>query len=128
MAAPFTSDPDEVANRWQPLTPAQEALATQLLEDAENLLIARFPTIPARVTAGTLAAALVVQAQAAMVIRVLQNPEGFLEEAVDDWRGRRDSALSAGLLYIADSDAALLLPTRPRARSVVLRTHSTPTT
>lgn len=128
MAAPFTSDPDEVAKRWQPLTTAQEALATQLLADAEAIITARFPTIAARVTAGTLDAALVVQAQTAMVIRVLQNPEGFLEEEIDNWRGRRDAVLSSGLLYLGDSDALLLLPVRARARSVVLQTHSTPTT
>lgn len=125
MAAPFTSDPAEIAARWRPLTTLELGIATQLLYDAAALLAARLPTIAARALAGTLDPLLVVRAQVAMVVRVLSNPDGKRQESIDDYSWTRDNAVSAGLLYIGDSELTDLLPVRARARSVVLQTHST---
>lgn len=46
----------------------------------------------------------------ASVLRVMQNPEGVFEEEGDDYRYRRDAAISTGQLYISDSELADLLP------------------
>jgi hypothetical protein len=126
IVSPFTSDPAEVSSRWRTLTAAEQTVATRLLDDAAAILLARVSTIPARVAAGTLNAALVKRVQAAMVQRVLSNPDGKRQESIDDYAWTRDNALSAGMLYATADEIAELLPVRSRARSVTLQTHSTP--
>jgi len=121
---PFTSDPASVAGRWRPLTAAELTLATQLLKDAEAIITARLPTLAARVTAGTLTSSLIEAVQVAMVLRVMQNPEGKRQESIDDYSWTRDNAVSSGLLYLGEDELARLLPGRVRARSVILLTHS----
>jgi hypothetical protein len=43
-----------------------------------------------------------------MVLRVLSNPDGKLEEEGDDYRYRLDAARSTGALYVSDAELALL--------------------
>lgn len=47
MAAPFAT-PADLADRWRPLTPAEEATATVLLGDASAMIRAECPDIDAR--------------------------------------------------------------------------------
>lgn len=120
MAVPFTTDPQVVATRWRPLTSAEEEIAAVLLADAGRILLSRIPTIPARYTAGTLAIEDVERVQAAMVKRVLTNPEGVRSrtESIDDYTVTevRDQVLSAGLLFASDAELAGLLPPTKRLR------------
>lgn len=128
MTTPFTSDPDAVAERWRPLTDAESSVATAKLDDARVMLLAMVPSIPARVADQTLDGALVVQVQVEMVLRVLKNPGGVRQQtlSVDDatrsWT--LDNAISAGSLYVTDSELALLSPPArsPRIGSVRLGT------
>lgn len=122
MAYALTSD---VADGFRALTDAEDSVAQTLLERAERLLIGRIPTLAARVTAETLDVQTVIDVEAAMVERVLRNPDGKKQEAIDDYSWTRDNAVSAGLLYVTEDEIARLLPTRARARSVTLQTHST---
>jgi hypothetical protein len=56
-----------------------------------------------------------VRLVAGIVIRVLRNPDGYLTETIDGYTYRRDSAVSAGLLYVSDDELNQLRPTvRPR--------------
>lgn len=110
MAAPFTSDPSIVADRWRPLTDAEDSVAGVLLDDAAAILLSKIPSIPERVEAGTLDRVLVERVQAAMVIRVLSNPDGKRQETIDDYSWTRDNAVSTGLLYLAEDELALLAP------------------
>jgi hypothetical protein len=121
VAAPFTSDPAEVSSRWRTLSAAEQTVTVNLLADAAAILLARVPTIPARVAAGTLDAALVKRVQAAMVKRVLSNPDGKRQEAIDDYSWTRDNAVSAGMLYATADEIAELSPqTRLRFGSIIL--------
>jgi hypothetical protein len=43
-----------------------------------------------------------------MVLRVLSNPGGKLEERQDDYQYRLDSAVSSGALYLSDDELARL--------------------
>ena len=82
-----------------------------LLADAFNILVQRVPSVATRLDAVTVDAvfrALVVQIECAMVLRVLNNPDGKLEEHGDDYGYRRDAALSTGALYLSDAEADLL--------------------
>lgn len=107
---PNPVSPFDVAERWRPLSETELALTTVLLDDAWSYLKARVATLEDRVTAGTLDTGIVTAVVAAMVLRVLKNPDGKSEESIDDYRYRRDTAVSAGMLYATSDELALLRP------------------
>lgn len=111
---------DDIEDRWRPLTAQETTNASALLADAWALLIARRPTLEADMTANTVSEENVIRVVVAMVLRVLRNPEGKLEERIDDYSYRRDSATSTGGLYVTSDELADLSPGRRRQRSVRL--------
>lgn len=106
MTNPATSF-DLQARSFRTLADGEVAIGGQLLEDAYTLIVSRVPSSVARLSDATFRA-LVIQIQCAMVLRVLKNPDGKLEETIDDYRWRRDSAVSSGDLYLSDAEADLL--------------------
>lgn len=118
MANPTTIT--DLEDRWRPLTAQETTNATALLADAWAILLMRRPNLEADITAGTVTEANVVRVVSAMVLRVLRNPDGLLEESLDDYRYRRDSALSAGALYVSSDELADITPGRGRRSSVRL--------
>lgn len=107
MASPATAT--DLSNRsLRTLTPQQLAVGTVLLGDAWSVITAKLPSADARATADAAFRALVVQVQCAMVLRVLNNPDGKFEESSDDYSYRRDQAVSTGMLYLSDAEESLL--------------------
>lgn len=105
---------------YRDLTEREALIAQTWLDDAWVLLLSRRPTLETDVTAGTVAESTVIRVLCAMVGRVFANPEGLLEESVDDYSYRRDSAVSGGLLYITPEELADVTPGRASHRSVRL--------
>lgn len=103
---------DDLSNRsLRQLSVDELRVGEVLLDDAWSIIVAQRPTVIARLDAPSgdpALSTLIVQIACAMVLRVLNNPDGKLEEAVDDYRWRRDSALSSGALYLSDAELALL--------------------
>lgn len=119
MANPATVA--DIEARWRPLTPAEEINAGAFLEDAWWMLLGRRPTLEADMLAVTVATGNVVRVLASMVLRVLRNPEGKLEESIDDYRYRRDSLVSSGLLHVTADELGDITPNGGRqTRSVRL--------
>jgi len=118
MANPATTA--DIEARWRPLAALETTNADALLDDAWALLLARRSTLEADITAGTVSEANVVRVVVAMVLRVLRNPDGKLEEKIDDYSYRRDSATSTGGLYLTDDELADITPGRRRRSSVRL--------
>lgn len=118
MANPATVA--DIEARWRSLSTQQTTNAEALLDDAWAMLLSRRPTLEADITAGTVSEANVIRVICAMVLRVLRNPEGKLEETIDDYSYRRDSATSTGGLYITPDELADLTPGRASHRSVRL--------
>jgi hypothetical protein len=85
-----------------------------------GLLLGRRPTLEADMTAGTVTNANVIRVVVAMVLRVLKNPDGYEDEAIDDWRGRRSALVASGLLHITSDELADVTPGRRRRNSVRL--------
>ena len=107
MASPATVT--DLSNRsLRTLTSAQVTVGGFLLDDAWSVIGAKLPSAIDRVTTGTAFKALVVQVQCAMVLRVLNNPDGKFEESSDDYSYRRDQAVSTGMLYLSDAEETLL--------------------
>lgn len=113
--------PTDITNRWRPLTAGEEAIAPTLIQDAQDILeealedlgVTEASTDPRWLRT-------YVRVVSGMVRRVLQNPEGYLSTAVsiDDFRReyRRDSAVSAGVLYVSDTELVALTPKERRRR------------
>ena len=109
MSNPAT--PSDVADRWlsAEALPSNDKVQAKL-DDAWAMLTTRDATIDIRLTAGTLDPNLVRLVLCSMVLRVLLNPEGKRQEAIDDYSWTRDAALSAGELYVSDAELLLLAP------------------
>lgn len=103
---------NDLANRSLRTLSTQELIVgSVLLDDAWNVIVSKVPSVGTRLDAtpaDLIFRALVVQVQCAMVLRVLNNPDGKLEEAGDDYRYRLDQAVSTGALYLSDAEASLL--------------------
>ena len=109
---------DDIEARWRPLSIEERTVAEALLDDAWAVVTQQVPGVEARMAAvpQTLSTDLVVKVVAGMVLRVLKNPDGLRQWSVDDASFTRDQALSAGLLYLADTERAELAPVAPYAR------------
>ena len=112
---------DDVANRWRPLTPGETAIIDTLIADAQDILQDELEARGLDKTPDDARwSRSFIRTVANMVKRVLQNPEGYLSTAftIDDYREeyRRDSAVSAGALYVTDAEALGLMPIARKAR------------
>lgn len=101
---------DLTARSLRPLTQIEQDKADQLLEDAWNIIVTRLSSVNDRMDGAPTASfrSLVVQVQCAMVLRVMNNPDGKLEETSDDYTYRLDQAVSTGALYLSDAELGLL--------------------
>ena len=111
MATNPASSTDLSDRSLRTLTAQELSVGTVLLADAWNIILAARPNVATRLDAlpaDLVFKALVVQIECAMVLRVLANPDGKLEEAGDDYRYRLDAARSTGALYLSDAELGLL--------------------
>jgi hypothetical protein len=102
---------DLTARALRPLTDVEKTWGEQRLADAFDQIVTRVPAVATRLDATPADerfTRLVVQVECAMVLRVLNNPDGKLEEQGDDYSYRLDQAVSTGALYLSDAEAALL--------------------
>lgn len=110
----------DVEARWRPLVDGEVTNATAFLGDAWAEILSRRPNIEADIAAGTVGTENVVRVVSAMVLRVLRNPEGWDQESIDDWSGRRNALVADGILRITDEELAAITPGRATRRSVRL--------
>ncbi|MGK4583479.1 Gp19/Gp15/Gp42 family protein [Kitasatospora sp. HPMI-4] len=110
---PLATTADLADRLGRDLTDAETRQATALLTDASAIIIDRFPQYATSPTAASTAVC------AAMVLRVLRNPDGKRSEQIDDYSYTIDSARSAGELYLTEHEAATLRPVRTSAFSIV---------
>jgi len=109
---------EDVENRWRPLTGQLRTNCEAFLDDAWWLLTDKVPDLEEQVTNGKIAVGNIRRLIAHVVRRILINPEGLLEEEIDDYRKRRDTLVSSGRLYITQDEINELLPgTRQRTSS-----------
>jgi hypothetical protein len=115
---PATSN--DIMARWRPLTHEERARAGVLLGDAWVTILGRRPAIEADMSAGTVLKQTVTKVICQMVLRVMKNPDGYDEESIDDWRGRRNALAASGQLTITAEELADITPSRASRRSVRL--------
>jgi hypothetical protein len=107
MANPVTVQ--DVENRWRPLSTDQAVVAQALLDDVWALAKREIPTLDASITAETIDIAIVRQVLCAAVLRVLKNPDGRTQEALDDYSYTLGSGAD-GTLHLTEDDLVKLRP------------------
>lgn len=115
----------DIELRFRTFTDQEQPGAQALLDDAWEELQARVPTLGARAAAGYITDGLIRRVLAAMVVRVLKNPDAIRQWQVDDASFTRDQLVSSGLLLVTPDEVALLsgvpaAPPGPLAFSVSL--------
>jgi hypothetical protein len=116
--------PEDLANRsLRALSDAEVNAGAYLLDDAYTIVITRLPSVSTRLDAapGSTFQNLVVRTVCAMVLRVINNPTGLLEEGIDDYTSRYDAAVSTGALYISEDELALLAESGSSANAFTIR-------
>jgi hypothetical protein len=113
MAISQATQADLTSRSLRPLTPVELAWGTVRLRDAFTQIVATIPSVATRLDTGLITDPLnqlVIQVQCSMVLRVLANPDGMLEESINggDYTRRLDAAISAGALYLSDQERGLL--------------------
>lgn len=107
---PAFATTDDVAARWHSLTAAQSSAASVLLDEASALLRQLVGAeLDDRVAADPDLAVITRGVTAAMVLRVLRNPDGKTAESIEDYSYRRSDATSDGSLYVSDDELSRLL-------------------
>lgn len=113
----------DIEARWRPLSAQEQINAEAFLDDAWWLLLDRRPNLEASLVDGSVSERNVVRVISAMVLRVLKNPEGLEEFAIDDFRGRRNSLVASGALHVTADELDVLTAKRGSRRSVRLVVH-----
>jgi hypothetical protein len=116
MAA-FASAQD-VADRWRPLTPAEQTVAATLVLDASALIRARFPGIDAQATAGAVDPQVLRIVVSGMVKRALVSPDDGVSQQSQGAGPFTHSQTYANPLrnvFLQEADITLIIGYRPRA-------------
>jgi hypothetical protein len=102
---------DVTTRLGRPITDSYEvAQVTAWIGDVESLILARIPDLETRVGAGSPTAVVVAAVVANAVIRKVKNPDGKVQEGVDDYNYRLNENARKGELFLTDDEWRLLLP------------------
>jgi hypothetical protein len=107
---PASAD-DLIARSLRPLSALEVAWGETRLEDAFDEVVSKIASVETRLDAipvDNRFQRVVIRVLCDMVLRVLGNPDGKLEEQGDDYRYRLDAAVSSGALYVSDAELELL--------------------
>lgn len=101
--------PEDVEVRFmRPLDEDEMRVVAARLEDAELLLRSRIPDLDEKVTAGVLDQALVVMVEAEMVLRLIRNPDGLVQETDGSYSYSTSQKVASGLLEVLPREWTLL--------------------
>lgn len=83
-----------------------------LIRKAERRLLARVPSIPARIASAELEVAAVRDAVEDIVLRVIRNPNGYSSEQAGEFSYRIDRVVASGRIEITPEDLVGLRPSK----------------
>lgn len=106
------ADPMDLADRGYAISEAPSTVETTRLNEAWRALVAEIPSIPARITAGTLDVNTVIDVVCSAALRVLRNPDGRKRAsgAIDDYREEWELADSTQDVYFTAAELRRLTP------------------
>ncbi|WP_280350348.1 Gp19/Gp15/Gp42 family protein [Nocardia abscessus] len=92
---------EDVAVRWnRTLTEEETALVNARLADVERRIKRRIPDLAAKITAGTVDVEDVKQVEADAVLRLVRNPEGYIQESDGSYSYMLSQEAASGKLEI----------------------------
>lgn len=100
----------EYTELYGSLSPARAATCRALLKRASQLVRDSYPSIDARITAGTVPGDSVGLAVLNMVARVMRNPDGLRAQTIGPISRSFDTEQATGMLALTDAETALLNP------------------
>lgn len=89
---------------------AVDSLVRTLIRRASALLRYRIPDLDARITGGTLPAAIAAEAVTNMIMRVVRNPRGLRSQTVGPFQRSFDPQSASALLEVTQAEFDLLMP------------------
>jgi hypothetical protein len=129
MLEPFAHAQD-VADRWRPLTSAEEPVAELLVRDASAVIRARFPGIDGQVASGQVSADVLEIVVANMVKRAMIAPaDGISQasEAMGPFSHSQSYANPLGNVFLTAAETTLILGYQPSGMSVGFANDTTRT-
>lgn len=84
------------------------SLINRRLEQVERMILRRVPDLAAKIAAGTIDVADVVQIEADAVLRVVRDPEGYQSESDGNYSYTFDRSAAGGKLEVLDDEWTLL--------------------
>jgi hypothetical protein len=118
----------DVKNRWVGAgEPTDDSLIQALLDDAETIILSKYPLIQDRITAETLPLAVVKMVAVRMVTRVLRNPENLSSWQQTTGPFSQSRTFGSGNLdiWISEEEEELLAPqTKGKAFEVNLAPYA----
>lgn len=123
------ASPQDIQDRWVGTdVPQDEYLLTQLIQDAEAVILAEYPRIQARIDSAELPQTTVVMVISRMVSRVIRNPEAltYLQQTTGPFGQARNYGSAPQDIWLTDNEKSLLAPqTRGKAKEVNLGYNAT---
>lgn len=116
----------DVEARWRSLTAEEYRVANILIGDASGIVRVRVPSVDARIADGSLDPDVVRGVVARMVLRVMRNPDGKVQESIDDYAYRRADAVADGALYLSDEERSVISPARGTGGAFTIRPYGAP--
>lgn len=104
----YATSEDVEVRFMRPLDEDEKRVVAARLEDAELLLRSRIPDLDEKVTAGVLDQALVVMVEAEMVLRLIRNPDGLVQETDGSYSYSTSQKVASGLLEVLPREWTLL--------------------
>lgn len=92
---------------------AERAQVGAWLEDIEQIIRGRLPDLDERVASGKPSEVVVTMLEANAVMRLVRNPDGKIQERIDDYSYGLNQTTARGYLYLTDDEWALLTPGTP---------------
>jgi hypothetical protein len=105
---------DVAVRLGRPIVDSAEVAQTEaLLSDVETIIRSRILDLDAQVVEGAPPAATVVMVESNAVVRKLRNPDGKVQERIDDYSYGYAQDAARSDLYLTDDEWALLDPGSP---------------
>lgn len=100
--------PADIIGRFRELDENETSIVTTRLGDAEILIKSRIPDLDAQVLAGTIDEQTVVMVEADMVLRLIRNPDGYMQESDGNYSYMISNQVASGKLTVEAHEWALL--------------------
>ncbi|KZM68835.1 Gp19/Gp15/Gp42 family protein [Nocardia terpenica] len=103
------AEPADVAVRWgRTLTSEEKALITARLTDVERRIRRKISDLDKKIAAGTILRDDVVQVEADAVLRLVRNPDGYIQESDGSYSYMLSQEAASGKLEILPEEWELL--------------------